>query len=66
MDAAVREALTSNLTVSVELAGKAFGIGRNAAYAACASGEIPCLRIGGRITVPTAPIRKMLGLEEAA
>lgn len=42
-----------------------FGLSRNAAYAAANSGEIPSIRIGGRIVVPTAPLRKMLGLEGA-
>ncbi|MBR1190080.1 helix-turn-helix domain-containing protein [Bradyrhizobium sp. AUGA SZCCT0160] len=66
MDENVRAALMSNLTVSVEIAGKAFGIGRNAAYDACKSGDIPSVRIGGRITCPTAPLRKMLGIEDKA
>lgn len=63
MDNQVQKALMSNLTVSVEVAGKAFGIGRNAAYEACKKGDIPSVKIGGRITCPTAPIRKMLGIE---
>ncbi|MGO3931785.1 DNA-binding protein [Rhodopseudomonas pseudopalustris] len=66
MDSAVRDALIKDLTVSVETAGKAFGIGRNAAYAACANLQIPSVRIGGRIVVPTAPLRKMLGIDVGA
>jgi hypothetical protein len=66
MDIAIRKALVDHLTVSVDIAAKAFGIGRNAAYEACKSGDIPSLRIGGRITVPTAPLRKMLGIESDA
>ena len=66
MDTAVRDALVKELTVSVEIAGKAFGLGRNSAYAACANSEIPSMRIGGKIVVPTAPLRKMLGIEETA
>jgi excisionase family DNA binding protein len=50
--------------VSVETAGEALGVGRNSAYSAIKSGEIPHIRIGRRIAVPTAPIRKMLGIDE--
>jgi hypothetical protein len=66
MDEELRKALTEKLTVSVEVAGKAFGLSRNAAYDACKSGQIPSLRIGGKITVPTAPLRKMLSIEDKA
>ncbi len=58
----IRKAL-SNLTVSVEIAGRALGIGRNAAYAAAKRGDIPTIRLGGTIRVPCAPLRRMLGLE---
>jgi hypothetical protein len=50
--------------VAVPTAGKAFGLGRNSTYAAVKSGELPSVRIGGKIAVPTAPLRKMLGLGE--
>ena len=63
MDDEVRKAVVERLTVSVEVAAKAFGLGRNSGYAAVKSGEIPSLRVGGRICVPTAPLRKMLGIE---
>jgi hypothetical protein len=66
MDEDVRKALMEKLTVSVEIAGRAFSLSRNAAYDACRSGQIPSLRIGGKITVPTAPLRKMLGIEPGA
>jgi hypothetical protein len=49
-------------TVTVPIAGKLLGLSRNAAYAAAASGQIPTLRFGRRIVVPTAPLRRMLGL----
>lgn len=45
-------------------AGKALGIGRSQAYAAAESGEIPTIRIGRRILVPTAALRRMLQLDE--
>jgi excisionase family DNA binding protein len=64
MDDDVKKAITNRLTVSVDIAAKAFGIGRNAAYDAVKSGAIPSVRIGGRICVPTAPLRKMLGMSD--
>jgi hypothetical protein len=66
LDDKVRKLLLERLTVSVETAGRAFGIGRNAAYSAVKLGDIPSVKIGGRIAVPTAPVRKMLGLPERA
>jgi hypothetical protein len=56
-------------TTTVTLAGLALGLSKNAAYAAVKSGEIPSLRIGGAIRVPTVPLRRMLGMvpeQEAA
>ena len=63
MDAIMHE-ITTKTTVSVPAAGRAFGLGRNSAYAAVKSGELPSIRIGGKIAVPTAPLRRMLGLGE--
>lgn len=65
MDDEAWKEITGKLSVPVEVAGKAFGLGRNAAYAAVKSGTIPSIRIGGKIAVPTAPLRKMLGMEPA-
>jgi hypothetical protein len=65
MDEEVRTQITERLTVSVEVAAKAFNLGRNAGYEAVKSKQIPSIRIGGRICVPTAPLRKMLGMEAA-
>ena len=60
----IRKLLTENLTISVPDAGEALGgLSRNASYRAVKSGEIPSIRIGGRIVVPTGPLRKMLGMD---
>jgi excisionase family DNA binding protein len=48
--------------LTVEEAGKVLGLGRSAAYAAARRGDIPSLRLGRRIVVPKARLRKMLGL----
>lgn len=42
-------------------AGKALGIGKTAAYAAASRGDIPTIRIGGRILVPLAKLKKLVG-----
>ena len=52
-------------TVTVEQAGAALGIGRASAYEAARRGDIPTIRIGRRLVVPTAALRRMLGLDES-
>jgi hypothetical protein len=42
-------------TTTVPLAGQLLGLSRNKAYEAAARGEIPTLRFGKRIVVPTMP-----------
>jgi hypothetical protein len=38
------------LTMPVPAAGKKFyGLGRNASYAAAKRGDIPCIKVGGRL-----------------
>ena len=39
-------------------------IGRSTAYNAVRSGSLPAFKIEGRWLVPTAPLRKMLGLDD--
>lgn len=59
----VDEAL-SRPTISVPDAGRLFfGLARNAAYDAAKSGDIPTIRVGGRIMVPVAPLAAKLGLQ---
>lgn len=48
-------------TMSVPAAGQRyFGLGRNASYAAAARGEIPTIRVGGRIFAVVAAIERRL------
>ena len=48
-------------TISVPEAGRRyFDLAKNAAYAAAARGEIPVIRIGGRLRVPVAQLERML------
>jgi excisionase family DNA binding protein len=48
------------LTVTVEQAATALGIGRNLAYRMVASGEIPSLRMGRRIVIPRAALESQM------
>jgi excisionase family DNA binding protein len=49
-------------TLSVAAAARLLGVGRTAAYEAIHRKELPSLRIGRRLVVPTAPLLAMLGL----
>jgi excisionase family DNA binding protein len=40
-------------------------LSRSSLYAAAKSGDIPTIRIGRRILVPTAAVRRMLQLDES-
>jgi excisionase family DNA binding protein len=50
-------------TMQVDDVAKAIGISRAAAYNGVQTGEIPSIRIGRRIVVPTAAVRRMLQLD---
>jgi len=50
-------------TVSVPRAGQILGIGRATAYTGVKTGELPAIRIGGRIVVPTAALLRLLEVE---
>jgi excisionase family DNA binding protein len=53
------------LTVWPEAAGW-LGLSKSGAYAAASSGALPTIRIGRRLLVPTAALRRMLQLDQAA
>lgn len=49
------------VTMSVPAAGRRFfGIGKNAAYRAARSGDLPCVKIGGRLFASIPAIELML------
>jgi Helix-turn-helix domain len=50
-------------TMQVASVAKAFHISRAAAYEGVKTGEIPSIKIGRRIVVPTAAVRRMLLLD---
>lgn len=51
------------LTLTVEQAAKLLGIGRSTAYELVHTGDIPSLRLGRRIVVPTCQLAKQLGMD---
>lgn len=54
-------ALRHRTVITVEEAGAVLGIGRSAAYEAARRGDLPTLRIGRRLVVPTPALLRMLG-----
>lgn len=54
--------LRGRLTLTVREAGRLVGVGRDTAYRAAEAGELPCIRVGRRLVVPThALLRDVLG-----
>ncbi len=51
----------NRVTLSVPEAAQVLGIGRNSAYEAVRRGEIPVIKIGARLVVPVAGLRRLLG-----
>lgn len=63
----VREALMRQTSVDLwPTAGLALNLGRGSTYAAAKRGDFKTFRIGARIMVPTAPLRRMLGIDAPA
>ena len=66
MDDATLAVLTSP-TISVNQYAALMGVDRTTAYAAVKNGEVDAIRVGSkRIRIPSAPLRRLLGLDEAA
>jgi len=49
-------------TLTVTEAGGFLGLGKSSAYQAVHRGDIPTIRLGRRLLVPTAALRQMLSL----
>jgi excisionase family DNA binding protein len=49
-------------TFTVKEVGQILRLGRNQAYAAAASGEIPTIRFGRKLVVPRLALEKMLSV----
>lgn len=52
-------------TLTVDEAAAILGISRSSAFNAAAAGELPTIRIGHRLLVPTAALRRLLGMVES-
>lgn len=50
-------------TITVKEAAALLGISERSAYEAAHRGEIPVLRLGRRMTVPTVLVLRMIGLD---
>jgi excisionase family DNA binding protein len=48
-------------TYTVLEVAEILGIGRNTAYEVCRNGEIPTIRVGGRVLIPRSAIDELLG-----
>ena len=57
--------LRSRPSVTVPEGGACLGLARNASYKAARTGDLPTIRVGGRIVVPTARLLRMLEGEDA-
>ena len=58
------KALAEEPTVTVDEAAALLKMSRAGAYNAIRDGNIPNIKIGRLIRVPTAPLRKLLGIED--
>ncbi len=52
-------------TITVKQAAALLGISERSAYEAAHRGEIPIIRFGRRMTVPTILVLRMIGLDES-
>jgi hypothetical protein len=58
--------LLSAPTADVPEVGRiCYGLSRNGSYAAASRGEIPTIKVGRLLKVPTSALRRQLGLEVA-
>ena len=51
-------------TYTIPEAAEALGIGRNAAYEAARTSQLPTIRIGKRILVPVVALERLLDLDK--
>ena len=57
------EGLRGRAVISVDELARVLDVGRGEAYAAVHRGEVPSLRIGRRIVIPTPALLRMLGAD---
>ena len=56
---------TERKTMTIEDAAQVLGISRNSAYTAAKRGEIPTIKIGRLLLVPTAALDRLVAGEQA-
>jgi len=56
----------ARLTYSVSEAAEALGVAKSSAYEAVHRGDIPSIRVGGRILIPKVAIAELLGMKWTA
>ena len=49
-------------TTSPIVGGRFYGVGRNASYKSCETGDLPAYKIGAQWRVPTEPLLQKVGL----
>lgn len=57
-------ALRQDTTVTVYGAARVLGIGEAAVRRGVVDGAIPAVQLGRNLRIPTAPLRRMLGIED--
>jgi hypothetical protein len=64
-DKKIRQEIMTKLTVPLwPTAGRALGLGRNSTFEGARTGEIETIKVGRRRPVPTAFLRRQLGLTD--
>jgi hypothetical protein len=59
------ETVLGNPTTTIPVAGRVLGLSRSLSYRSAQTGEIPTLTFGGKKVVPTAWLKRVLGMELA-
>jgi excisionase family DNA binding protein len=59
----IADVLIAETAVPIGVAARALGVSRGAIYAAVQKDEIEAVRLGGRISIPTATLRKRLRID---
>lgn len=55
--------MSERLTLTVEEAAELLGVSRGLAYEAARRGDLPVIRLGRRLVVPTARLLELVGAE---
>lgn len=61
--AEVKQAIREKDVLTIDEAAQLLGLSRNHAYKAALRGDFHVIRMGKRVLVPAAPLRKMLCIE---